>query len=311
MGLKGVATVLPRKVEEMPGEGFFTTGTVAGVAEPCGEGTTMLGDAAFLVSSLVLAVLGKLVREPWLTPYDGFVPLGAAATKEAGCCCAAIGLGDIWLPEGPLESVPVEVVGFEGIVIVLSRDIEETLGGAFFAAVTVVEVAEPRGEGAPMFGGTAFGAATLDPSILGRLVWEPWLLPYDAFPPFDATATAGTRFCCGAIGLGANWLPGGVLEGVPIVAGGFEEAETVFLGEIEEGPGEIIFDPVTVEPCLEGSSVAGDSALLVSSLVLGVVFDRLLLLGLFTLSMLALLFGLRSVVPVCDGTVSGAFFSLR
>lgn len=36
---------------------------------------------------------------------------------------------------------------------------------------------------------------------IGPLVWDPWLLPY------DAAATARSGFCSAAIGLGGNWLP--------------------------------------------------------------------------------------------------------
>lgn len=201
MGLKEVATVLPRKVEEMPGEEFFAALTIAEVAEPCGEGTSIPGDTAFLVASVVPSALGRLVWEPWLLPYDAFLLFNAAAAAaETGFCCAAIGLGANWLPEGTLEGVPVVAVGFEGVAMALSCEIEEMLGEAIFVPVIVVEVDEPRGEGTPVFGAAALSVASLGPGVPDRLVWGPWLLPYDAFLPFCAADAAGAEFCCAAIG---------------------------------------------------------------------------------------------------------------
>lgn len=131
-----------------------------------------------------------------------------------------------------------------------------------------------------MFGHVASLVACTVPGVLGRLVRNPWFWPYDAFPPFDAAATAVAGICCGAIGLGSKWLPEIVLEGVPVVAGGFDGVATVFPCEIEDTPGEAIFVSVTVakdaEPCLEGTSLPGDTEFRVCSLVVGVLVDRML-----------------------------------
>lgn len=83
-------TVLRRKVEGMLGEAFLLAVTAVEVTEPCAEGTSMLGDTAFLVASIVP---GRLVWEPWLLPDD------AAAIAGVGFCCTAICLGANWLPE--------------------------------------------------------------------------------------------------------------------------------------------------------------------------------------------------------------------
>lgn len=80
-------------------------------------------------------------------------------------------------------------------------------GEAFFVPVTVVKVAETCGERTPMLDGTALRVSTLASGVVGRVIWEAWVLPYEAFLPFNAAVTAGAGFCCGATGLGANWLP--------------------------------------------------------------------------------------------------------
>lgn len=98
-------------------------------------------------------------------------------------------------------------MGVEGVATVLPDEIEDMLGETIFVLVIVAEGADPRGEETPMFGGTEFRVAPLDSDVLGRLVWGPWLLPYNAFSPFHAAVTEGAGFCCAAIGLGANWLP--------------------------------------------------------------------------------------------------------
>lgn len=93
-----------------------------------------------------------------------------------------------------LEGIPDVPTGLKGVAAVLPRSGEDMPGGALLAAVTVIEVAEPCGEGTSMLGDTTFLVAAVVPGVLGRVIWEPLLLPDDAFQPFDAAAI-GPGFC--------------------------------------------------------------------------------------------------------------------
>lgn len=57
MGFEAVAAVLPREIEEMPGEAILVPVTVAEGVEPCVEGTPLIGDTVFRVAPPFLDVL--------------------------------------------------------------------------------------------------------------------------------------------------------------------------------------------------------------------------------------------------------------
>lgn len=163
---------------------------------------------------------------------------------------------------------------FGGVATLLTCEIEEMLGETIFVRVIVVEVATPRGGGTPVFGGTAFSGPPLDSGVLGRLVWGPWLLPYDTFSPFQPAATATPGFPVATIGFGPNWLPAWALEGGPAAAVGVDGVATVLPGEFEEVLDEAVLVPVTVavdaEPCVEGTPLIGDTLFWVACPVLNV-----------------------------------------